>query len=415
MKNTMLVCLNEIQETISRFSFWVGAVGIPLLGYVMMGVATLLGSRQTTQLTSTFTRLFSAPAHQPRIGLVDPAGVVRFWDAFPPPYEFTTYPTEDAALQALREGEISAFATIPADYLHTGQARYVQGKLDITEEGDPKDYLEWLLTASILNDPMKASLVHNPLMKQEMVSLAETPEADMETNVWSYFVPYALGLVFYIITLGTATTMLNSMSKEKSNRVLETLLTSITPQEILGGKILALAALGLFQATFWFGSAFVLSILGAQALPGFLGGVRVPGALVGWSILLFLLGFFFNSSVMAAAGALADTAREASQVSMLVVMPAIVPIMLNTIIIESPNSPLALALSFIPPTAPMTLVMRMAATVVPWWQPVLASLLLLGSDYLLLRAAAGVFQGQRLLAGGKVSIKRLVMAMAGKN
>ncbi len=412
MKKIALIFRNEILTTVSRVSFWVGALGIPLLGYALLGAGALLTNGRNTGLAEKVTSVISAPSQTLRIGLVDEPGLVHLPET--PPYEIVPYASEAEARQALMDGQIDAYAFIPADYLASGKARYVQKKLSMDEKGNPREYLDWLLLSSLLEDPHTAQVVMHPLGIRETVSLAEAPQADMEENVWSYFVPYILGLVFYMVTLGTSTTMLNSMEREKSNRVLETLMTSATPLQILTGKILALGTVGLFQAVLWFGSTFVLAMLGARVLPAFLGDIRLPPALLWWSLLLFLLGFFFNTSIMSAAGALADSAREASQVSMIVILPAIVPIMFNTVIIDSPNSALALVLSFLPPTAPMTLVMRMAATVIPWWQPVAAALLLLLSDYLLLRAVAGVFQGQRLLGGGKVSIRRLVLALSGR-
>jgi len=414
MKKTALIFHNEILTTISRVSFWVGALGIPLLGYALLGIGALLTNGHNTGLAEKVTSVIRAPAQSLRIGLVDEPGLVRIPETPPPPYEIIPYASEAEARQALADGQIDAYAFIPADYLASGKARYVQKKFTLDENSNPYEYLNWLLLSGLLKDPREAQVVLHPLGIRETISLSEAPQADIEENAWSYFVPYILGLVFYMVTLGTSTTMLNSMEREKGNRVLETLMTSATPLQILTGKILALGTVGLFQAVLWFGSTFVLVTLGARTLPAFLGDIRLPPGLLWWSLLLFLLGFFFNTSIMSAAGALADSAREASQVSMIVILPAIVPIMFNTVIIDSPHSTLALALSFLPPTAPMTLVMRMAATIIPWWQPVLAALLLLLSDYLLLRAVAGIFQGQTLLAGGKVSLRRLALALSGR-
>ena len=414
MRHTLLIFRNELVTTLSRFSFWVGALGIPLLGYVALGISILTGGSQVSQLGKTVSEVLVSPQTEVRIGLVDESGLLQSLEGAAAPYTFVFYADEESALRALQAEAIQAYAYIPADYLATGRARYVQAKLSLSEAGGPQDYLESALAAALMDDPRRARLLLHPLGNRQMVSLAETPQADVEQNPWSYFVPYALGLVFYIVTLGTSTTMLNSMSREKSNRMLENLLTAVTPREILTGKIAALGLIGLLQAFLWFGSVFTLTAVGASVLPAWLGGVRLPPALLLWSLVFFVLGYFFNASVMAVAGALADTAREASQVSMIVILPAIIPMMFNTVIIESPHSVLALALSFIPPTAPVTLIMRLAAASVPWWQPLVASLLLVVSDYLLIRGAARVFRGQNLLSGGKVTLRRLVAAFGGR-
>ncbi len=407
--NKVLVFKQEIITTISRVSFWVGALGIPLLGFVILGVAGILNGRSVPpSMMENLQGLVSQEVDTRPIGLVDPQ---KFIDSsadlsFPIQY----YPNEESALHDLQVGKIRAYASIPADYLATGRAIYVQEKLQISEN-DPKDALERLLTVSVLKDPKLALLVRQPLAFRHLENISETPQADIEGNPASYFVPYLLGMVFYMVTLGTATTMLSSMEREKENRVLESLLCSLSPIDILSGKILALGMLGLLQAVAWFGGAFLLAGMGASVLPAMLGQIHLSTTLLWWSLGLFVLGYFFNASIMGAAGALADSSREASQVSMLIVLSAVIPMMFNAVIIDAPHSTLSIALSLIPPTAPMTLVMRMASTTVPWWQIVSAMLLLVLSDYLLIRAAANVFRTNHLLHGGKVSIPAFIRTL----
>lgn len=414
MNKVMLVFKQEIITTISRVSFWVGALGIPILGFVILGVAGILNGRSTPpSIAENLQGLVSQEADTRPIGLVDPQGFIDSSADLPFPIQY--YPDEESALHDLKAGKIRAYASIPADYLATGKATYMQEKLQISEN-DPKDALEQLLTVSILKDPKLALLVRQPLAFRRLENISETPQVDIEGNPASYFVPYLLGMVFYVVTLGTATTMLNSMEREKENRVLESLLCSLSPIDILSGKILALGLLGLLQAVAWFGGAFLLAGMSASVLPAMLGQMYLPTALLWWSLGLFVLGYFFNASIMGAAGALADSTREASQVSMLVTLPSIIPIMLNAVIIDAPHSTLSVALSLIPPTAPMTLVMRMASTTVPWWQIASAVILLVLSDYLLIRAAANVFRANDLLHGSKVSIPVFIrtLVMAGR-
>ncbi len=408
MNKVMLVFKHEIIATISRVSFWVGALGIPILGFVILGVAGILNSRGAPPMAENLQELVSQEVDTRPIGVVDPQGFIDVSADLP--FAIQYYPDEESALRDLQAGKIRAYASIPADYFATGRATYIQEKLQISEN-DPKDTFEWLLAISILKDPKLARLVRQPLAFQRLENISETPQADIEGSPASYFVPYLLGMVFYVVTLGTATTMLNSMTREKENRVLELLLCSLSPIDILSGKILALGLLGLLQAVAWFGGAFLLAGMGANVLPAMLGQMHLPTTLLWWSLGLFVLGYFFNASLMGAAGALADSTREASQVSMLVILPAIIPIMFNAVIIDAPHSTLSIALSLIPPTAPMTLVMRMASTTVPWWQPVSAVFLLVLSDYLLIRAAANVFRANYLLHGGKVSIPSFIRTL----
>jgi len=205
-------------------------------------------------------------------------------------------------------------------------------------------------------------------------------------------------MILYIVLLMGSSLLLSSMANEKKNRVMEILMLSITPRQMLTGKILGLGIAGLTQAVVWAGTGFLLLRIGGQTLnlpPGF----ELPTSILAWALVFFLLGYLVYASLMAGLGALAKDSKEASQKTILVIWPVIIPMFFMSVIIENPHGMLATVLSLVPLTAPITMMTRLAAGGVPLWQPLLAAGLLLVTAYVVIRAVSGIFRAQTLLSG----------------
>jgi len=128
----------------------------------------------------------------------------------------------------------------------------------------------------------------------------------------------------------------------------------------------------------------------------------------------FVLGYILYGSLMAGVGALVPNLREASQATTLVILPMMVPMFLISVLVEEPNGLISMVLSLFPFTAPVAMMTRLAAVSLPFWQPLLAALLLIGTCYLVVRAVAGMFRAQNLLSGQAFNIKLFIRALLGK-
>ena len=110
-----------------------------------------------------------------------------------------------------------------------------------------------------------------------------------ESNPISFWLPYGVTLLFYFLIMGSASLLLSNISKEKENRVIEILLNSVTPLQLLTGKIVGLGLVGLLQTILWFGTGYVLMNLSGRvfSLPV---GYPPAASLVVWGIGLFCVG-----------------------------------------------------------------------------------------------------------------------------
>jgi ABC-2 type transport system permease protein len=207
--------------------------------------------------------------------------------------------------------------------------------------------------------------------------------------------------------------MLSSITNEKQNRVLEILMVSITPIQMLTGKIIGLGIAGLLQTLVWSGAGFALLRLSGQTfnIPS---AFQLPASILAWGVVFFILGYAVYASLMAGVGALVPNLREASQATTVLIIPLIIPLIFISVLIGNPNGTLAIVLSLFPLTAPVTMMTRLAAGTVPDWQPALAAVLLAATAVLIVRAVAGMFRAQTLLSGQSFNLRRFFAALAGK-
>jgi len=253
--------------------------------------------------------------------------------------------------------------------------------------------------------------VQDPLNVEE-VSLSEAPQRS-SSNPLTFFLPYIVTFLFYIVILTSSSLLLNNISGEKQNRMMEILMTSVTPSQMLTGKIIALGLVGLLQTVVWSGSGYLMLLFSGKQFA--LGDAFIlPPSILIWGILFFLLGYAVYASLMAGLGALVPNIREASQITTVIIIPLIIPLMFISSLIQAPDGPLSVVLSLFPLTSPVTMMTRLAATTVPFWQTALAAVLLAGTAFLLIKSVARMFRAQNLLSGQSINTKAFFAALLGK-
>ncbi len=316
------------------------------------------------------------------------------------------------ARSALAEGEISGYYLVASDYMETGNVKYIRQDFNPLSGMDVSGEFNYILTYNLTGgDNWLTQRVGSPLVLQKE-STGTEPVRDAD-NPLSFFLPYAVTMLFYVMILASSSFMLNSVTSEKQNRVLEILMSSVTPVQMLTGKIIALGLVGLLQTMVWAaaGLTFLRTSGSALNIPA---AFQIPPSFLLWSVIFFLLGYFLYASLLAGVGALVPNLREASQATTMAIIPLVVPIMLLTPISENSNGGIAVALSLIPFTSPVTMMTRLSIAAVPTWQILVSILLLLAACFLALRAVAGMFRAQTLLSGQSFSMKRFGLALIGR-
>ena len=215
------------------------------------------------------------------------------------------------------------------------------------------------------------------------------------------FVAYAGLMLLYIAILLYGTWILTGVTEEKTNRVVEVLLSTLKPWQLLAGKIVGIGALGLAQLVLTVGiGVLAINYTGAFDLP------EIPLSNLAGLVMWFILGFLLYAVLFAAAGSLVSRMEDAQTAAMPMTMLAVAGLFVSITALENPEGVIAKIGTFIPLTAPMVVPVRMALNGITPWEYVLAVLVTIGTIALMLLLAGRVYAGGLLQFGGKIKIKQ---------
>jgi ABC-2 type transport system permease protein len=412
MNKTWMVLKTEFINTVTRRSFIITLILVPLVPALIIGGISLFGGDQEVQVPGAMPQ--PEPDVQLAEGYIDLANIITSMPAWLNDDLLIPFENETDAMQAALSGEISGYYVIEADYLESGAIRAMREDFNPMEMTETSWVINALLQYNLVGaDQQRLTLLQNPIQVQHFDLSPEDQDAIDFSSPIAFYIPYGITFLFYVLIITSASLMMNNVAKEKENRVMEILMSSVKPNQLLTGKILGLGLVGLLQLVVWLGSALVMLRLGGSTLQ-IPADIQLSPAILIWGILFFILGYLVYGSIMAGVGALVGTVKEASQATFIVILPILIPMLLIGLIIHQPNSPAAIVLSLIPFTATNTIMTRMAITPVPLWQLLLSVALLLITIYLLIRAVSGMFRAQHLLTGQKFSLGVFIRALRGK-
>ncbi len=197
--------------------------------------------------------------------------------------------------------------------------------------------------------------------------------------------------------------LLTTTIEEKSNRIMEVLLSAVSPLELMVGKIMGQMGVGLLIL-------LIYSSVGVGSVVVFGMAHLLTAQSLGFMLVYFFIAFFLIASLMAAVGSAVSEVHEAQSLLGPIMIVLVIPMMLAMPIIRNPASPLAMTLSFIPPVSPFVMVMRISAstTPIPLWQIALSIAIGLGSVCVAAWAAAKIFRIGILMYGKPPNIRTLI-------
>lgn len=350
-----------------------------------------------------------------RIGVIDLSGELLPEAAVEPDYR--VFPEREAGVAALLANEITSLFVIAQDYLKTGRVQWLHTGSSVSavlsSEEDTRQIQSWL-RAALVEDALRPEVKTRFLWPAWFESIVveeggSTKEGAKEVELIS--VSYIFSILLMIAVMSGSGYLLQSVSEEKENRMIEIVLTSVSPLGLMAGKVLALGLVGLLQVTIW---AVSMVFIGPRILENFpnLGQLTIDPILLVWVVAFFLVGYFVFAVTNAGIGAATTSYRQGSQVSMLLLMPAVlVPMWLFVFIAGNPDGLLAQILSFIPFTAPITMMLRIGAMDVPLVEIITSLLVTLLGGIVLLWGSARVFRAGLLMYGQRMSLRRVLRAL----
>jgi ABC-2 type transport system permease protein len=392
------VARHEFRVTVKRVWFLVATFGLPLL---ILGIAGGMGL-----LAQSVVRESLAADRGKPVGLIDLWGGLS---TEPREFRVRRFPDEEAATAALRQKDVAVYLVVPGDYLDTGRVRMVTMRRPtiFTAERPPvPDALEGWIVENVLRevDAPRVARAKKPLDLQAVYldASGKSTTRDAEEVVKQSMMAYAIFFLMFTAIFTASAYLLQGMAEEKENRVMEMVLSSVTPGELMTGKLLGLGAAGFLQLLVWIG----MSVVGVVAFA--LGIVLEPG-LVAFCVLFFLLGYVLYGALILGFGALGTNFRESQQMAAFWQFVGVSPVFIVMALFEAPQGALARVFSLIPFTAPTTIMFRYAID--PQGTPILdivaAALILVASTYFALKFSARLYRAGLLLYGKRPGLREI--------
>jgi len=225
-------------------------------------------------------------------------------------------------------------------------------------------------------------------------------EAKKAQGLTNFFGAFAFVMLLFFGLQISGQMLMQSVIEEKNSRIMEVLLSSVSPKELMRGKILGLGAVGLTMIVLWAAVGYTAARLrnfDVASLPN-----------VGYMLVFFLLGYAFFGTLMATVGSVCNSEKEAQQLLMPIMLPLVFPLMVWFYIAQRPDSTFSRVLSVIPFTVPMIMMLRIAIQTPPASQIMTSIIVMLISIWACLRASTRVFRTGVLMYGKRPSLKEIL-------
>ena len=420
MRKMWLIIVREFMERVRKKSFVVATFVTPLLMVVMMVAPSLI--------------MLYGSSDQKQVVVVDRSGMVAERLVSTPEVMFIDqsnlskreaceiYGEDSGVMGVLYVGsEIECRDSVQ---LITNESSSIMIDEAISRQISDIVEREKLRAYDIENlDQILASVATNiELATYENNGTGEEATMESTSSGINYVLGLILGMMLYMLLILYGQMVLTSVVEEKSSRVIDVMVTSSTPFQIMMGKILGIAFVALTQVAIWAimviaASKFLLPLVFSaelvatndmmmQSIIGTLSDTGYLASLFGCLALYMMGGFLLYAALYAAAGSAVDTVQEGQQYNTLIMMPIILAIMLMMTIFNDPNSPVAFWASMVPFTSPIVMIARIPFGI-PWWQ-IVVSLVVLYATYIgVVWFAARIFRVGIFMHGKRPSWREL--------
>jgi ABC-2 type transport system permease protein len=331
--------------------------------------------------------------------------------------------SEGDAQAALADGGASEYYVVPPTYPGSPTVQRIEAPAEglgglgsASRRETQEQILAAVLQTALLADsqlpPEVEVRVIAPLQVEALTTTGE--EVSPLAIAASFLVPFAFTLLFVMSIFITSGYLLQSVTEEKENRVVEIVLSSVPPLPLMGGKILGLGAAGLTQVAIWVLTLLVALPLLADRM-GNLGDIGLSPATLALDVIYFVLGYLAYGAIFAAVGAIAPGNREAQQYSGFFGFIAVIPLIFTSLFLTDPTSIVVWVLALFPLTTPATMLQVMSFADEPPVAMIGLSLLSLGLFVVLgTIACARIFRATLLLYGVRPGLRQIVSAVTAR-
>ena len=316
----------------------------------------------------------------------------------------------EAAKQAIENETVRQVTVIPTDYMASGEFNVYVRKSELLDTGTGTGWLSELIEDEILKttelDENSVARIKTRAssVEFEIGESGEFEKVDKIAKMFSLGIPMAVaGLLLLALSMNSGR-LLTSIAEEKENKVMEIIISSVSADDLLFGKVIGIICAGLLQIAIWMAMVSVIPTLSMIALSEMIDYELRIMPLV-YSSVLMILGFIFYGCLLAGFGSMGSTHKDVQQLAAIPSLLACIPFMFATVLLGSPNGIIARIMSVIPFFSPIAMTFRLGVTDVPLWDVGVTILILLISIFLAVKFSARLFRAGVLMQGKRPGLK----------
>lgn len=427
MKRTLIVAATEFGTLIRSKAFLIGVLMMPVItgGSILLARATrnVTDGKDRTFAVVDYTGAVAAPlievAGALNAGLGSPAGQARTGPRFiPQEVQPGGRSPDDLRLELsdrVRRGELFAFVEIPAGILDPAsgeQIRYYSGH---PSYGALPQWLRTTVNAVILNERFRASSLDRALVVRltkpaplENLGLFERGDggalkpARQVDELRTFGVPSVMLLLMYLTVMSSSPQLLNSVIEEKMSRISEVLIASVTPFQLMMGKLLGSVGVSVLLSLLYFAGGIAVAHYW-----GYADAITLP--LVLWFVMFLVLAVLMFGSIFIAIGAACTDLKDSQNMATPAMLIVALPLFTWMVVLRAPDGTAATMLSLIPTATPFLMLLRISlAPGPPAWQIALGVVLTLATVVLFVWAAGKIFRAGLLMQGKSASLGEML-------
>ena len=420
-KKIFAVIRREYIERVRTKAFWIGTLLVPIffLGYIAIQVASFkkTGGERTIAVVDLTGHLFAPlkkdlAEREAELKKQSRRGQGVHWNLEQRPLNGSVEATKESLRNAVLKKKLDGYLVLDPKLLEKSQAEYYAVTVS---EFVAMSQLERAINHVLLKDKIEKRGLPPELSTElekrvDLKTLKVTEKGSTEEKGAGIFAAIIFMVLMYTTFFMYGFQNLRGVIEEKTSRIVEVIIASVRPTELMLGKIVGIGLVGLTQYLIWSVIAMNLSlpaVAGAMAT-GEMGVPTIPVSMIVYFILFFLFGYFLYASIYTAIGAPFNTDQEAQQLAMIpglfmVGCWAFYPAVLN-----NPNGTIAVFVSLFPLTSPLMMFLRTAVAEPPFWQVLLSMLILALSTVGIAWAAGRIYRVGILMYGKKPTIPEIL-------
>ena len=360
MNKSLLIFRHEFLSTIRRIGFIIMTLALPVLVLLAIGA---------TQLISVIVKP-SGPAQVTDIGYVDQSGGFSQFTT-QGSVEMKLYGTTDAARQALTQKDVKEYFVIPDDYAASGMITIYTLEKQLTAPPDVQTGIKNFLTGNLLANKIPGAtinVIESPLYLNT-IRLDDTGAiAKDQGGISNLIIPLIFGVLLAMSLSFSSAYLLQGLGEEKEKRLMEILLSSVSTRQLVTGKVLGIGLAGLIQVVVWVISLPLLLHLASSSIGGFISTIHIQPNFLAAGIVYFILGYLLFAVLSLCVAAISPTAKEAQGLAAVFTMFSVAPFWFLSLLMLFPNSPVWIAFSIFPFSAPVLVMLRLGLYGIPVWQ-----------------------------------------------